>query len=97
MPILENDVIKILEKIKHPAINLSLIKLGMLKNIVLEGKSVNADFFFPFPNIPIKETLFSSIRIPLEEMGLTVTFTEKIMNQDEVQQFLALETANWKN
>ncbi len=97
MAIFENDVIKALEEVKHPAIDLSLIKLGMLKNIVLEGSSVNADFFFPFPNIPIKEMLFSSVRTPLEEMGLTVTLTEQIMNQDEVQQFLALETANWKN
>ncbi|MEA1911790.1 MAG: iron-sulfur cluster assembly protein [Spirochaetota bacterium] len=97
MAVSENDVIKALEEVKHPAIDLSLIKLGMLKNIKLEGNSVSADFCFPFPNIPIKEMLFSSIQTPLEGMGLTVTFTETIMNQDEVQQFLALETANWKN
>ena len=97
MPVLESDMMKILEDIKHPAIDLSLIKLGMLKNIKLEGDSVSADFCFPFPNIPIKEMLFASIRAPLEGMGLTATFSETIMNPDEVQQFLALETANWKN
>jgi len=97
MFVLESDMMKILEDIKHPAIDLSLIKLGMLKNIKLEGNSVSADFCFPFPNIPIKEMLFASIRTPLEGMGLTVTFSETIMNPDEVQQFLALETANWKN
>ncbi len=94
---LENKVLVVLENIKHPAIDLSLIKLGMVKNIELDGSSLSVDFYFPFPNIPIKEALFESIRTPMEAMGITVTFKENIMNQEEVQQFLAMETANWKN
>ena len=94
---LENKVLAVIETIKHPAIDLSLIKLGMIKNILLDGSSLSVDFYFPFPNIPIKESLFESVRAPMKEMGITVAFKENIMNQKEVQQFLALETANWKN
>ncbi len=94
---LENKVLAVIETIKHPAIDLSLTKLGMIKNIVLEDSSLSVDFCFPFPNIPIKEALFESVRSPMKEMGVTVSINESIMSQEEVQQFLALETANWKN
>ncbi len=97
MSVTKNDVIKTLENVKHPAIDLSLIELGMLRNITLEGDTVNAEFVFPFPNIPIKETLFASVRTPLEAMNLKVVFSETVMTPDEVERFLALETANWKS
>lgn len=97
MDISKEDVIKMLEGVKHPAIDLSLLELGMLRNIVIDGNRISAEFVFPFPNIPIKEVLFTSVREPLEAMGLSVSFTESLMTQDEVQRFLALETSNWKS
>ena len=97
MSVTKNDVIKTLEDVKHPAINLSLIELGMLRDITLEGDTVKAEFVFPFPNIPIKEALFASVRTPLEAMNLEVIFSEAVMTPDEVERFLALETANWKS
>ena len=97
MSVTKNDVIKTLEDVKHPAINLSLIELGMLRDITLEGDTVKAEFVFPFPNIPIKEALFASVRNPLEGMDLKVVFSETVMTPDEVERFLALETANWKS
>ena len=33
----------------------------------------------------------------LEAMNLKVVFSEAVMTQDEVERFLALETANWKS
>ncbi len=92
----KEDVLSVIESVKHPAINLSLIELGMLRNINIEDESVSAEFVFPFPNIPIKEMLFSSVRQPLENMGYSLEFTETLMTAEEVQRFLALETANWK-
>lgn len=97
MDILKEDIMKMLAGVKHPAIDLSLLELGMLRNIVIDGNKISVEFVFPFPNIPIKEVLFASVREPLEAMGLTVSFTESLMTQDEVQRFLALETENWKN
>ncbi len=97
MSVTKDDVLKTLENVNHPAINLSLIELGMLRDITLKGDTVTAEFVFPFPNIPIKEALFASVRDPLEAMDLKVEFSEAVMTPDEVQRFLALETANWKS
>lgn len=96
MSVTKEEIMKTLNGVKHPAIDLSLIELGMLRNISVEGSSVHVEFVLPFPNIPIKEALFASVRTPLEEMGLQVLVSEAVMTPDEVQKFLALETANWK-
>lgn len=92
----KEDVLSVIEGVKHPAINLSLVDLGMLRNININNESVSVEFVFPFPNIPIKEMLFSSVRQPLENMGYSLKVSEAQMTSDEVQRFLALETANWK-
>ncbi len=96
MSMTEKDVEKIVSGIKHPAIDLSLVELGMLRNITVDGDTVSAEFVFPFPNIPIKEVLFASVRNPLEAAGMKTVFSEAQMTESEVQRFLALETANWK-
>lgn len=92
----KEDALRVVESVKHPAIDLSLVELGMIRNINVENDTVTMEFVFPFPNIPIKEMLFASVRTPLENMGFSVSFTEALMTQDEVQRFLSLETANWK-
>ncbi len=96
MSVSKEDVLRVINGIKHPAINLSLVELGILRDIKVEDDSVSAEFAFPFPNIPIKEMLFSSVRMPLENMGYSFEFTEALMSAEEVQRFLELETANWK-
>ncbi len=96
MAVTKENVEEVLKGVKHPAIDLSLLELGMLRNISVNDTAVAVEFVFPFPNIPIKEALFASVRGPLESMGLEVNFTEAVMTPDEVQNFLALETANWK-
>ena len=96
MSVTKEDAVRVVESVKHPAIDLSLVELGMIRNINVENDMVTMEFVFPFPNIPIKEMLFSSVRNPLENMGFSVSFTESLMTQEEVQRFLSLETANWK-
>jgi len=96
MSMTKEDAVRVVESVKHPAIDLSLVELGMIRNINVEKDTVIMEFVFPFPNIPVKEMLFASVRTPLENMGFPVSFTEALMTQEEVQRFLSLEAANWK-
>jgi len=89
-------VIRIIESIQHPAIATSLVNLGILQDIDFEGDTVKATFVWPFANIPIKEQLISSIKIPLENMGLKLEYNEKVMSEDEKNKFLELEKKYWK-
>ena len=42
-------LLKALEKVGHPAINYSLVELGILRDIELYDKRVSVVFAFPFP------------------------------------------------
>jgi len=89
-------IIKTIESVQHPAIATSLINLGMLSDIDFEGNIIIATFIWPFDNIPIKDKIVDSIRIPLEKLGLTFEYNEKVMNEEEKEKFLALEKKYWK-
>lgn len=93
----KEDIKKILVKIKHPAINLNLLELGMIKNFNLEKNIVKITFTFPFPGIPIKDQIIESVRKPLESAGLKMVVETSIMNPEELQNFLRAEQENWKN
>lgn len=89
-------VLQKLEEIKHPAIDYSLIKLGILTDIRLENNILKAVFAFPFPNIPIAEQLISSVAIKAKGMNLVFNYTTRVMNQEERERFLQLEGEAWK-
>ncbi|MHA1669921.1 MAG: iron-sulfur cluster assembly protein [Promethearchaeota archaeon] len=92
----EEDIHNRLEEIKHPFINCSLTELGIVKNISVTDNTVVVTFALPFPKIPIKDTLISSVKTALENLGAKVETKITIMNQEELQNFLDLEKKNWK-
>ena len=89
-------IIQTIESIQHPAISTSLVTLGILENIDFEDNKVKATFAWPFDNIPIKEQLINSVRLPLKYLGLEQEFDERIMNEDEKTKFLELEKKYWR-
>ncbi len=95
MQTIENVIIEI-SKVSHPAINYSLTKLGIVKDIELNDDTVILTFAFPFPGIPIADRLISSISEPVEAMGLKLEYIVKIMNEEEKATFLQLEGEAWK-
>jgi metal-sulfur cluster biosynthetic enzyme len=92
----KNELLIELEKIGHPAINYSLIKLGILNDVELVDKKVSAVFAFPFPNIPIADTLINSVALPLQKHGLDFDYKIRIMSEEERMHFLQLEAEAWK-
>ena len=68
----EEKVRNAVAQVKHPAIDRTLMELGILKDITIEGDTVFVTLAFPFPGIPIRELLVESVRKPVEELGAKV-------------------------
>jgi len=61
----KEDVLKSLENVMHPAINFSLVKLGIVKDIIIENDNAKVIFALPFANIPIINDLMFLISQPI--------------------------------
>ncbi len=82
--------------VMHPAIDLSLTTLGIVKDVKVTDEKAEVTFAFPFPNIPIGEQLINSIKIPVTNLGVEFDYQVVIMTEDERQKFLQLEASAWK-
>jgi len=91
----EKDILNLLDKVKHPAINCTLRELGIIKDISIKDNKVLITMALPFPNIPIVDQLVSSIKEPIEKLGVEVEVKQTVMNQEELQVFLKMEEEGW--
>ncbi len=83
-------------KVMHPAINCSLIELGIVKNIEMKTGKVIITMAFPFPNVPIAEYLVDIVKESIEEVYAVVEIETVIMDKQELEKFLALEKEHWR-
>ena len=83
------DVREAISNVKHPAIDCSLIELGMVKDIILKANNVTLTLLIPSVEIPesIKNHLINSLREPVGNIGLNIDITVETMNQEERQHF----------
>ena len=91
----EEKVRNAVAQVRHPAVDRTLMELGILKDITVEGDKVIITLAFPFPGIPIRELLVESVRKPVEEMGAKVEVKTTVMTAEELQAFLAMEQEAW--
>ena len=92
----EENIRKAIAGIKHPAIDHTLLELGMVKAINIENDKATITLAFPFANIPIEDYLINSVREPIKKLGVKVEMRVTVMNQEELQNFLAMEQEFWK-
>lgn len=91
----KEDIIEKINAIKHPAINLTLKELGILKNVSLKEDAFFITLAFPFANIPIEDELVNSVCRPVKEMDFECSVEKTIMNEQEKQEFLQKEQSAW--
>jgi len=92
----KEDVQNAIAQIKHPAIDSTLVDLGIVKEVSVKENKVTIVMAFPFPNIPIKDHLVNSVKNPIENLGAEVEVKITVMSQDELEKFLAMEQRYWK-
>ena len=92
----QEDVINAISNVKHPAIDYSLLELGMVKDVKLDKNTVSLTFAFPFPNIPIADMLINSIAQPIKANDLDLDYKIVIMTEEEKAKFIRMENEAWK-
>ncbi len=92
----KEDVQNAIAQIKHPAIDSTLVDLGIVKEVSVKENKVTIVMAFPFPFIPIGDYLVNSVKNPIENLGAEVEVKITVMDENERQRFFALEEKNWK-
>jgi metal-sulfur cluster biosynthetic enzyme len=92
----EEEVRQALAEVMHPAIDRTLVELGIIKNITTRNNKVALTLLLPFANIPIKNHLVNSVHEALMKLSVEVEIKIGQMNQKELQSFLAMEQVSWK-
>jgi len=90
------DVTQAIAKVTHPAIDRSLIDLGMIRDIALTGNTASLSLLLPFPGIPILSFLEKSLKESVIPLGVDLEIKIEQMNQEEIQNFLTMEKEAWK-
>jgi len=95
--ITEEEARKAIAEIKHPAIDRTLVDLGIVKDIKVTGGKVLVAMAMPFAGVPnqVREYLVNAVSEPIKEMGAEIEVELTIMNQEELQAFLAMEQESW--
>ena len=94
--ITKEDVLKAIANVKHPAIDLSLLELGVVQTVEVENNKAKVTFAFPFANIPIADMLINSVKQPIINLGAEFEGSLVLMTEEEKQRFLMLEQSAWK-
>lgn len=93
----EQDIRKAIAEVKHPAIDCTLVELGIVKDIKVNGgDKVVVTIAFPVPNVPIRDMIISNVKEPLAKLGAECRIKETIMTFKEREMFLDKEQKNWK-
>lgn len=83
--------------VMHPAIDYSLVDLGMVQDIELYTEEVVImTFVFPFAKIPIADKLIGAVEKEVKKLGLEMQYIVRVMRSEEKQRFLEMEKAAWK-
>ncbi len=94
------EIVEAIELVEHPAINVTLAKLGMVKDVaVSEENEVSLTLVLPFPNIPdnVRDNMVNGLAAAVQSAGGNLTQASvAVMDDAERQVFLELEQQNWK-
>ena len=95
----EQEIRQALAQVKHPEIAFTLLELGMLKDIIVEGNKVTLTLTLPFMGIPIqvKDYLINSIHHALTKLdaSLEVNLNLAEMSEDERTKFFRMAMERW--
>ena len=91
-----DDVSNSIKTVNHPAINMSLVDLGMVRDIELNDNKASLTLVLPFAGIPILDSLKQMLKGSVKDLGVELNINMGQMTQEEVQTFLAKEKEAWK-
>jgi metal-sulfur cluster biosynthetic enzyme len=86
------------KNVMHPAINCSLVDLGIVKDVTLDGNSARMTLVLPALGIPpaIINYFKTNLSNALQNIGVSLDTDIREMDHVEKQKFFSMEQANWK-
>jgi len=95
----EPEIRQALAEVRHPEIAHTLVDLGMLKDIIVEGKKVTLTLALPLMGIPteVRDYLINSVGQALANLdaSLEIEVDQAEMNPEERARFLAMAQEGW--
>ncbi len=93
------DVLKAIKNVEHPEISATLLDLGMILDVAVDGKAARVAMALPTMEIPeaVRGLLVESIRKPVLNMGLSLDVEFFEMSRQDRNRFLATARAQWKD
>ena len=95
----ELEIRQALAEVRHPEIAHTLVDLGMLKDIIVEGEKVIVTLVLPLMGIPtqVKNYLINNIRQALANLDASPEVDVKLaeMNPEERTKFFAMAQEGW--
>ncbi len=82
---------EILESMKHPNINYSLIDLGIIKNVEASGDKIQVNITWPSADSAIKPFIISLVTGSLKKLNRKIEINESLMNDNEKKFYLELK------
>lgn len=96
MMITKEEALAAIKNVKHPAIDFTLLDLGIVKQVSTDKDIIYVTFAFPFPDIPIADTLIQSVSRALQKLKGEVRVDMVLMTEEEKQRFLRMEEEGWQ-
>jgi metal-sulfur cluster biosynthetic enzyme len=85
------DVVNTISRINHPAINYSLIDLGIVTDIKLIENKVVLVFAFSSTHLSMDSELIQSVSQPIHDLDLDFEYEVRLMTEEEKSKFLQME------
>ncbi len=92
----KEEILESISGVMHPAINNSLVNLGIVKDIIVEDDIATVIFALPFPKIPIINDLIFSVSQPIMNLDIKFKYETVLMSEEEKAKFMKLEAEGWK-
>ena len=94
----EQKIIQALSQVEHPEIKNTLVDLGMVKDIQVEGDRVSLKLMLPIMGIPpaVRDYMINSLRQAVADQSVELDVALAEMTPAERQRFLTLEQQNWR-
>ena len=93
------EVMEAINKVEHPEIAMTLVDLGMVRDINIEGQKVTLTLVLPFLGIPeaVRNYMINSLYKAVQEQGyeLVKVYIAQ-MTEEERQAFFQKERAHWR-
>ncbi len=95
-----HDVQQAISQVMHPEINRSLIELGMVRRVMVNGQKVALTLALPFMGIPAEIRDYMANSLQQAVMGVDSSFQVEIsfaeMSPEERTKFFQMEQEGWK-